>query len=145
KDEKKDDAKKDAKKDVKKKAEPNLDAVEFKKLDVDAQLTDGASKLKHVASEYVGTRAGYEAAVQLGNLYFDHGDAAKAVEWYGKAVDTAPGQFEKALALSSLGYSQENAGKAADAAQTYERALNMGEGSIKGDVLLGMARSYEAL
>jgi tetratricopeptide (TPR) repeat protein len=138
-------AKPDPKNDPKKKPEADLEAVAFKKLDVDAKVADGVAKLKHVAEEYQGTRAGYEASVQLGNLYYDHGDPAKSAEWFSKASDAAPGQFERALALSSLGYAQENAGKSADAAQTYERALNLGEGSIKGDVLLGMARSYEAL
>jgi tetratricopeptide (TPR) repeat protein len=83
--------------------------------------------------------------MKLGTLYFDHGDFAKALPWFEKAAQSASGSFERALALSSVAYTQENLGKPSDAVQTYQKALNLGEGGLKGDLLLGMARSYEAL
>jgi tetratricopeptide (TPR) repeat protein len=133
------------KQDPKAKEAENLEAILFKKLDVDAKFPGGVHGLQAVAAEFQGTRAGYEAQLILANLYFEHGEAAKSVPQYLKAVETAPGTFEKATALEALGYAYENTGKVPEALQTYDRALNLGEVSIRGDVMLAMGRSLEAM
>ena len=74
-----------------------------------------------------------------------HGEFTKALPWYEKASDSAPDSFEKALAFSSLGYVHESLGKPTEALQSFQKALNLGEGSLKGDLLMGVARSYEAV
>jgi tetratricopeptide (TPR) repeat protein len=133
-------------KDPKKPATPPVaeTPITFKKLDVDTQLPEAVKKLKDIDHEFGRRRAAFEARLKLGDLYFNHGETAKALPWYEKAVSSAPGKFEKALALSSLGYTYENLEKPTDALQTYQKAANLGEGSLKGDLLMGVARSYEA-
>jgi tetratricopeptide (TPR) repeat protein len=121
------------------------DSFAFKKLDVDAKFPETVKKLKAVEQDFGGTRAAFEARLKLGTLYFDHADYTKSLPWFEKAAQSAPGNFEKALALNSVGYANENLGKPADAVQSYQKALNLGEGGLKGDLLLGIARSYEAL
>ncbi len=119
------------------------DGVTYQKLNVDRQLPKSVELLKAVEHKYGSTRSALDARVKLAGLYFNHGDYAKALPWYQKAIDSSSG-FEKAAALSSLGYAFENLGKPLEAIQSYEKAINLGEGSLKGDLLLGIARSYEA-
>lgn len=119
------------------------EAVLFKKIDVDTEFSESVPKLKALDQNFSGTHAAYEANLKLAHLYFDHGDAEKALSWLEKAFRSAPGRLEKVLALTSLGKVRENLGKHSEALQDYEKALNMGEKSLKGDILLGMARCYE--
>ena len=142
------DATKDVTKDAKdakappKPAPPDAAAVAHKRLDVDAKLAEGVTKLKAVITDYKGTRPSFDAALVLGDLYFDHGDAAKAVPWYQAAADQAPANFEKAMAIYSLAYAFESAGKYPEALQSYEKSMNLGEPGMKGDLLLAMARTH---
>lgn len=120
------------------------DAPRFEKLDVDAKLGDTVAKFKSVAKDFDGTRPAFEARLALGDLYMNHGEAAKSVSWYEEAAKAAPGGFEKMLSYYSLGQASESSGKSKEALEAYDKALNMGEG-FKGDILLGMARAHEAL
>lgn len=122
-----------------------LEELQYQKLDVDAKFPQTVQGYKSVIEKYSGTRAAYEARMALGSLYFDHGEAVKAAPVLKEAVDSAPGGLEKALSYSALGYAYENSGKPQDAAATYEKALNLGEAGIKGDLLLALARSQEAM
>ncbi|MGK5090108.1 tetratricopeptide repeat protein [Bdellovibrionota bacterium FG-2] len=124
-------------------AEKDLGAWMFKRFDVDAKLSEGVKKLQEVSTKFKGTRAGFEADLELGNLYFNHGEPLKAVSWFEKAALGAPSIFERALAYSSQGNALENGEKFSDAVQAYEKALNLGEETLKGDLLLAMARCYE--
>lgn len=117
----------------------------YKKMDVDAQLPHATKELKAVEQNFSRTRAAFEARLKLGDLYFNHGEFSKALPWYDKALDSAPGNLEKVLTLSSLGYVKENLGQPAEAIQIYQKAINLGEGSLKGDLLMGIARGYEAV
>jgi len=126
-------------------SESDDEITEFKKLDVDAQFPTAVSKLKAVQTEYDGTRSAYEARLKLGSLYFNHGDFSNAVPWYEKAVSSAPSSQEKAMALSALGYAQEGQGKTKEALDVFQKAYSLGEGILQGDLLLGIARCYEAL
>ena len=60
---------------------PEKDAS-HKKLNVDQQLGGSVKKLKAIQEAYPGTRASYEASLSLGDLYFNHGEFAKATPWY---------------------------------------------------------------
>lgn len=130
-------------KDQKKASQASAYAM-FQKLDVDSKFPETVKKLKEVETQYGSTRAGFQARLHLGDLYYRHSDFSKALGWYQKAVDSAPNGFEKALALSGLGYTHENLNQTSEAIQTYQKALNMGEASVKGDLLLALGRSYEA-
>jgi tetratricopeptide (TPR) repeat protein len=123
----------------------DIEALSYKKLDVDAEFKDAISKFTAVSEKYSGTRPAFEARLYLGNLYYNHGESEKALPWYTRAVDSASGSMEKAFAYSALGYAQENAGKNQDALDSFDKALNQGEGMIKGDVLLAIARNQTKL
>jgi tetratricopeptide (TPR) repeat protein len=139
-------AAKDAKEAKDAKALPaDPESIAFKKLDVDAQLGDSVKQLTAVSERYSGTRPGFEASLDLGDLYLRHGDPGKALGWYEKATRSAPDRLGKALAWSSLGYAQESSGKLNEALQSFEKALSSGEKSVQGDVLLAIARSHEGL
>jgi tetratricopeptide (TPR) repeat protein len=135
---------KDKSKDKGKEEKPSIDSIAHKKLDVDAVLADSVAKIKSVAKDYSGTRAAFDAQIMLGDLYFNHGQPEKSVAWYKEAVNQATGSFDKMLSLYSLGYAYENTAKYQDAVQAYDRAINLGDFGLKGDLLLGIGRCYEA-
>lgn len=119
--------------------------LRYQKMDVDAKLPGTVQKLSEIEKSFKGTRSAFEARLKLGDLYYDHGDYAKSLPWFQKAADSAPGKLEQALALSSLGYAYENLSQLNEAIQFYQKANNLGQSSVKGDILLGIARCYEAL
>jgi len=111
---------------------------------VDRHFPETVKKFVEVSQNFNGTRAASDAQMKLGALYFDHGDFAKALSWYEKAKDSTSG-FERAVALSSVGYSYENLGKPGEAVAVFQKALELGEGSLKGDLLMAIARCQETL
>ena len=121
------------------------ETIEYKKLDVDAEFSRGVQMLKAVTEKYNDSRTVFEARLQLGDLYYRHGQPAKAVSWYQEAAQGAPGPFPKSLAFSSWGYALESSGKASEAIPVYEKAINIGEASLKGDLLLAIARCHGLL
>ena len=123
----------------------DYEALTYKKMDVDTEFKDAVGKLQAVADKYNGTMPAFEARLFLGNLYYNHGESEKSLPWYLKASESASGSMEKAFAYSALGYAQENAGKNQDALDSFDKALNQGEGMIKGDVLLAIARNQTKL
>ncbi len=123
----------------------SADQAEYQKLDVDSQFSGAIAKLTGVAVQFPSTRPGFEAHLKLGTLYFDHGDSAKALSWFEKAEKVAGSGFDRAVALTSVGYANENLGKPAEAVVAFQKALHLGETSLKGDLLLALGRCYEAL
>ena len=121
------------------------ESLNYKKLDVDSSFPEGISHFKKIELNFPKTRSAFEAQLKLGNLYFRHGDALKAIPWLEKATQSAPRNIERAFAFSALGYANENLGKNKEAIQAFEKAVNMGEVTLKGDLLLSIARNYEAL
>lgn len=124
---------------------PDPAQVAHKKLDVSKELSRSIKLFEEVVSKYDGTRSSFDARLKLGDLYFDHGEPAKAISWYQSAVDASPGMQEKALALQSLGSAFENDQKPKEALSAFEKALGLGQEGLKGDLLLGAARSHEAM
>lgn len=116
--------------------------LEFKKLDVDSHYSKSLPALKDVSQKYPKTRAGFEATLQVANLYFKHGDFTQAQSWFEKAVSTSSKGIDKAIAFSSLGYNLESQGKMNEAITAFQKALTQGEMSFKGDLLLAIARCY---
>jgi TolA-binding protein len=122
-----------------------MEELAFSKLNVDEKFQGSVLKFRDVIAKFDGTRAAHEARMALGTLYFNHGEPAKAAPLFQDAGTSASGSFEKTLALQSWGYALENSGKYAEAVPAYEKALNYGEGSIKGDIWLAIARCQEAM
>lgn len=123
---------------------PGVESLTYQKMDVDSKLPETVKKLQAVAQKYGSTRSGFDAAMALADLYFNHGEFAKAETGYNRALSLAPNSFEKAITLSALGYVQENLAKPEAALQFFQKAIQMGESGLKGDLLLAIARCYEA-
>jgi tetratricopeptide (TPR) repeat protein len=121
--------------------EPQFDA----KYDVDQKMAGSVQALRKVSEDYGKTRAGFDAALSLGDLYQNHGEPAKAAPWYVKAGEIAPDSLGRALAYASQGYALEESGKLPEARQAFERVVNSGEAALKGDALLGIARIHQRL
>ncbi|MCM2278332.1 MAG: tetratricopeptide repeat protein [Oligoflexia bacterium] len=121
------------------------ETLRFEKLDVDAQLTAGVNQLKAVTEKFEGTRGAFEANLALGNLYFEHGEPAKAVAWLNQAAKSGKTTFDQATAWLALGHAYEDSGKLKEALESYEKALATGEAVAKGEALLSVARSHELL
>ncbi len=121
-----------------------MKGITTKKLDVDTQFSEGVKQLKEIDQLFSSTRAALETRLKLGALYYNHGEFSKALPWYEKAVQTASG-FDQAVALLSVGYTYENLGQPNEAIKNFQKALNLGELGLKGDLLMGITRSYEAL
>ncbi len=115
----------------------------FLKLDVDAKFPEALKKFRAVAADFSGTRSAFDAEMAVGGLYYNHGSPEKALGSYERAATVAPSTFEKSLALSSIGYSHENAGQLKEAQDAYDKALNLGEAGLKGDLLMAKARVLE--
>lgn len=132
-----------------KKKSPNppepTESISFKKLDVDATFPDTVKQIQALVQQHAGTRAAYEAQLQLGGLYLEHANAEKAVPWFEKAVKSAPNPYEKTVALSAQAHALEDLGRHQDALQAYQSALEFGEAQFKGQLLLAMARMHELL
>lgn len=131
------------------KPEVKLPPMDFVKFDVDAKLKTGIADLEKVAEEFPGTQAGFDAKMQLGSLYFDHGSTPetyeKSAKWFDRAATTAPSSDQSVFALYSLGYSQEALGRCAEAVKTFDRAVNTGAGPLQGELLRAKARCQETL
>ncbi|OFY99362.1 MAG: hypothetical protein A2070_03255 [Bdellovibrionales bacterium GWC1_52_8] len=129
------------------KPEKSIDSEQFafKKLNVDQEFADAVQKYKAVIEKFGSTRAAFEARTALGALYLHHGEPEKAVPWLKAAAESAPGPAAKAYAWSSLGYALEDSAKTAEALQAFEKAMNLGESNLKGDLLLAIARCQEVL
>jgi TolA-binding protein len=127
-------------------AEPDVEAVLFKKVDVDTQFPEAVSKLKEIAENFKGTRSAFEAQLTLGRLYFDHQQSEKALPWLIHALGSAPNSNEKMIAQLAVGHVQESLGKYDDAARDYEAVVKASpQGTLKADVLLSLARTQELL
>ena len=129
-------------------AETKKLSADFAKVDVDAKFGDAIKAYQGVIDKYGKTRAGYEARLAIGNLFYNHGDASKAINWFEQAAQNAPDGLERAISTGSLGYAQEASGKAADAVQSYEKALALAGNEnpgLRGDLMMATARVHQSM
>lgn len=99
-----------------------------------------------VTSNYSGTRAAFEAQLQVGDLYMDAGNFVEAAKGYEKAVALATDTFSKILSLYNVGIANESAKKFQEAVISYEDALKtQGSDFLKPELLMAQGRCYESL
>ncbi len=116
-------------------------SLQFQKLDVETMFPKAVEELKKVDNSYAKTRAGREAAHTLGSLFYDHGQPEKALPWFEKSLAASKRPLEKTLALSAIAYTLEDLGRFDDAREKFSKALEQGELAVRGDLLLGLART----
>jgi tetratricopeptide (TPR) repeat protein len=111
--------------------------------DVDAKLPKTVSELNGVLNaKSLPDRELYEAALKLGNLYLEHGQADKAVASFQKASAFAGSGFQKASAFYILGIAQERATQFKAAIDAFQQGLTKNVDGLNGEILLGMVRNY---
>ena len=122
-------------------AVPEKDRAPGVTLDVDASYPKTVAELNAMASAS-GTpkRVGFEAALKLGNLYFEHNQFKKAETAFQKAASLAGTSFQKATALYFWGLSQEKYGDAKQAITQFQAGLGENVEGLKADLLLGLVR-----
>lgn len=120
---------------------PEKDRAPGVTLDVDANYPKTVAELNAI-SVASGTpkRVGFEAALKLGNLYFEHNQFKKSEPAFQKAVSLAGSPFQKATALYFLGLSQEQNGDAKQAITQFQSGLGENVEGLKADLMLGLVR-----
>ncbi len=115
---------------------------EAQKLGFADRYKDALPKLEAVVATYPNARAGFEAAMMMGNIYFEHAkwDDAKAA--FQKAQKASAGDFEKAGVSVALAQVAEAQKEIPLAIELFEKASRTGAGtSMQGQALLGLARA----
>ncbi|MBI3555718.1 MAG: tetratricopeptide repeat protein, partial [Deltaproteobacteria bacterium] len=105
-------------------AQPGLDAVE------------------KVAKNFAGSRASFEAFLLIGDAYFQHGNAAKAVDYYKLASDNAKPRAARPMAQYSLAYAYENMKNHDGAVDSLRHVISSGDKTLKADSMMALARNY---
>lgn len=92
------------------------------------------------------TRGAEEAAIRLGNLYYQLNRYDEAIAIFKKSLKDYPKGTFAFLAGLGLGYAYEAKGNLDEAAVAYEQAIARGsEDPLFPEGLLALARTYEAL
>lgn len=107
-------------------------------------VKEDLGKVEAFAKDHKGTQASFEALLLVGDAYFDHGNYAKASEYYKQALDGGLSRSMKALAQHSLAYAHENAKQNDQAIESLKQVIASGEKSLKGDSLMALARNFAA-
>lgn len=100
-------------------------------------------KMQKVLDEYSGSHAAYEAAMWLGDFYFDRGNSKVALDYYQKALKSAKARALKAGVFQSEAYAYENLKQYDKALEALQQVLLLDIKPLKADILLSMARVYE--
>lgn len=112
-----------------------------------------ASKFEEPIKAYQGllerfprARTAEEAAISLGNLYYQLNRYDEAIATFKKSLKDHPGGTFAFSAGLGLGYAYEAKGNLEEAALAYEQAVARGsEDPLLPEGLLALARTYEAL
>ncbi|MGZ3695800.1 MAG: tetratricopeptide repeat protein [Bdellovibrionota bacterium] len=120
--------------------------IQAKDLLAAKQMDQAEKSFAKLLADYPGSRAAYEAELQIGDFWMDAKNFDKAAEHYEKASKLGKDAFSKLMAHYNLGVAQESAGKFKEAIATYEEAIKT-EGSdfLRPEVLMAQGRCYEAL
>lgn len=107
---------------------------------------EAAKAFEPVLTKFPGSRAAYEAELQIGDLWMDAGSHEQAAAHYEKAAQAATDGFSEVLARYNLGIAQESGAKYLEAIASYQKALDArGSEFLKPEILMAQARCYEAL
>ena len=107
-------------------------------------LAGKVAALTKVADSHSGTRAAYEALLEIGDLHMDNKDYDAGISAYGQAVDAATEPFARVLARYNKATAQEIAQKCVEAIPSYAAVLAEPSAEfLKPEVLMAQARCNE--
>jgi len=111
----------------------------------EAERQEAVAALQRIVDRYGATDAGLQSRLLLGQVYFEQGDYASALEVYGDLAGRggAPGEM-KALAWEGMGYTHEEMGEPAEAIPWYEKVTRGDAEYLRPWAWLGLARCREA-
>jgi tetratricopeptide (TPR) repeat protein len=118
-----------------------LEKIKTAPVEVDAVYAKQVKQLREVVAEFGSIRPGFEARMELGGLYYDHGAFAKAVSEYEAGANSAPTALDRALAWNLTATARESAGQSQEAFAAFEKAAASGEPTAQADALFGIART----
>jgi len=105
------------------------------------ELSQERDALLKVGQTYSGTRAGFEAILNVADLEIEHGDAPGAVTHYEAAVKSALSPFDRDQVKLSLGFALEKTGKQDEAVKIWGQVADSAlEPTLTAEALLGQAR-----
>ena len=111
--------------------------------DVDAKLSKTVSELNGlINAKNASSNVLYEAALRLGTLYMDHGQADKATSALQKTTTFAHSNFQKASAYYVLGVSEERANRMKEAVAAFQEGLAKNVDGLNGEFLLELVRTH---
>ena len=100
-----------------------------------------------VISQYPGSKAAMMAYYQMGNLYYNLGDADASIKAYAEFLKEVPdGSDLKILAYNGTGYCYEKKADLSHALESFEKAANTKSGGgFEGMTYRNIARIYEEM
>jgi predicted negative regulator of RcsB-dependent stress response len=103
-------------------------------------------KLEEMLKEFPNTKAAQAAMVDIGHLYYQKKDFARAVFYYQSALNQGkfPTTF-KTMILGNLAYAYEQKGDLQQAAKTLLEITQGQDNLLKEDSLLNLARVYQKM
>jgi tetratricopeptide (TPR) repeat protein len=118
----------------------NLDTKE-----IDLRFAEAITLFKDIYIQFKKTRPAFDACLKLGKLYLDEFQFVLATEWYEKALKIAPNRTEKAWVFFSLAYAHEGVENFSESVRFLNQALDLGEESLRGEMLVALFRNYRLL
>jgi TolA-binding protein len=111
--------------------------------DWETKAAKALDELNKVGKDFNGTLSGTEAQLLAGDTYYDHGNFAKAADYYRDAVKSADSKSSKAFAEYSLGYALEQTKQYDAAASEFQRIVSSGDKALRPDAMVSLARNLE--
>ena len=102
----------------------------------------GLEGVEKVSKNFAGSRASFEGFLLIGDAYYQHGNAAKAADYYKLAADNAKPRSAKPVAQYALAYAYENAKNYEGAIDALRQVISSGDKTLKGDSMMALARNY---
>lgn len=117
-----------------------------RKLVAEKKFDEAEKAFAPVLEKFKGTRAAFEAELQIGDIWMDAGNFDRATAHYSEASKMTSDSFSRLLAQYNIGVAAETAGKPSEAVSAYEAALGVqGSDFLRPEILMAQARCYEVL
>lgn len=117
-----------------------------RKFVAEKKLEDAEKVYAPLLEKYKGTRAAFEAELQMGDMWMDAANYDRATVHYDNASKMTSDSFSRLLAHYNVGVAKETAGKLGEAVAAYEAALStQGSDFLRPEILMAQARCYEVL
>lgn len=107
-----------------------------------AAAAPGLEGLEKVSKSFTGSRASFEGFLLIGDAYYQHGNSAKAADYYKLAAENPKPRSSKAVAQYALAFALENTKNYDGAIDALRQVVSSGDKTLKGDSMMALARNY---